>query len=51
MKKMMGLIVVVCTVSGLTVSEAKTENLCLRTKGMPEPITMFNIKAADLVYN
>ena len=42
---------VVWTASGLTVSEAKTENLCLRTKGMSEPISMFNIEAADLVYN
>ena len=35
-RKMMGVIVVVCATFGLTVSEAKTEIMCLRTKGMPE---------------
>ena len=30
----MGVIVVVCLALGLTVSEFKTENMCLRTKGM-----------------
>ena len=42
---------VVCMASGLTVLEAKTENLRIRMKGMTEPITMFNIEAARLVYN
>ena len=51
LKKMMGVIMVVCMASGLTVLEAKTENLCIRMKGMTEPITMFNIEAARLVYN
>ena len=35
--KMMGVIVVVCAVFGLTVSEAKAETKCQRAKGMPEP--------------
>ena len=33
-RKMIGVIVAVCTAFGLTVSEAKTEITCLRTKGM-----------------
>ena len=37
LKKMMGVIVVVCAAIGLTVSEAKTEIVYLRAKGMPEP--------------
>ena len=36
----MGVIVVVCAVFGLTVSEAKTEIMCLRAKGMPESTAM-----------
>ena len=31
---MMGVIVIVCATFGLTVSKAKTEIMCLRTKGM-----------------
>ena len=34
LRKMMGVIVVVCAAFGLTVSEAKTEIMCLRAKGM-----------------
>ena len=37
LKAMMGVIVVVCAAIGLTVSEAKTEIVYLRAKGMPEP--------------
>ena len=33
---MMGVIAVVCTAFDLAVSEAKTETMCLRAKGMPE---------------
>ena len=47
----MVVIVVVCAAFGITASEAKTENMCLRTTGMPEPIAMFNIEAAGHVYN
>ena len=36
----MVVIVVVCTAFGLTVSEAKTEIMCLHTKGMPESTTI-----------
>ena len=32
---MIGMIVVVCAAFGLTLSEAKTEIMCLRAKGMP----------------
>ena len=35
LRKVMGVIVVVCVAFGLTVSEAKTEIMCLRTKRMP----------------
>ena len=44
-------IVVVCAASGLIVSDAKTEIMCFRTKGMPEPIAMFNTEGAGQVYN
>ena len=33
LRKMMGMVVVVCAAFGLTVSEAKTEIMCLRAKG------------------
>ena len=42
----MGVIVVVCAAFGLTVSEAKTEIMCLLTKGMPEFTTTFSVEAA-----
>ena len=47
----MGKIVVVCAAFGLTVSEVKTEIMCLRTKGMPESTAIFSVEAADQVYN
>ena len=47
-RKMVGVIVVVF---GLTVSEAKTENMCLRAKGMPESTAIFSLEAAGLMYN
>ena len=37
--RMIGMIVVVCAAFGLTVSEAKTEIMCLRTKVMSEATT------------
>ena len=46
--KTMGVIVVVCAAFGLTVSEAKTEIMCLRAKGMPESTA---IEAAGQMYN
>ena len=51
LRKMMGGIVVACAVFGLTVSEAKTEIMCLRAKGMPESTAIFSIEAAGQVYN
>ena len=47
----MGVIVVVCAAFGLTVSEAKTEIMCLRAKGMPESTATFSVEAAGEVYN
>ena len=47
----MGVIVVVCAPFGLTVSEAKTETMCLRAKGMPESTAVFSVEAAGQVYN
>ena len=43
-EEMMGVIVVVCAALGLTVSEAKTEIMCLRTKGMTESTATFMAK-------
>ena len=51
LRKMMGVIVVVCAAFGLTVSEAKTETMYLRTKGMPEATTIiFSLETADQGY-
>ena len=47
----MGVIVVVCTAFGFTVSEAKTEIMCLRAKGMPESTVVFSVDAGGQVYN
>ena len=43
--------VVVCAVFGLTVSETKTEIICLRAKGMPEPTVSFSVETEGQVYN
>ena len=51
LRKMMGVIVVVCAAFGLTVSEVKTEIMCLRAKGMPESTATFSVEAAGQVYN
>ena len=51
LRKMMGMIVVVCAAFGLTVSEAKTEIMCLRTKAIPEFAATFSVEAAGQVYN
>ena len=40
-----------CAAFGLIVSEAKSEIMCLRTKGMPESIAIFSVEAAGQVYN
>ena len=44
-RKMMEVIVVVCAAFFLTVSEAKTEIMCLREKGMPESTATFSVEA------
>ena len=46
LRKMMGVIVVVYAAFGLTVSEAKTEIMCLRAKEMPEFTATFGVEAA-----
>ena len=46
LRKMMGVIVVVCAVLGLTLSETKTE-----IKGMPASTAIFGVEAASQVYN
>ena len=51
LRKMMEVIVVVCAAFGLTVSEAKTEIMCLRAKGMPESTAIFSVEAAGQVYS
>ena len=51
LRKMMGVILLVCAVFGLTVSEVKTEIMSVRTKGMPESTAIFSVKAAGQVYN
>ena len=51
LRKMIGVIVVVCAAFGLAVSEAKTEITCLRAKGTPESTATFSIETADQVYN
>ena len=42
---------VVCEAFGLTVSDAKTEAMCLRAKRMSESTTTFSVEAAGQVYN
>ena len=50
-RKMMRVIVVVCAAFGLTVSEAKTEIMCLRGKEMSESTATFSVEAAGQVYS
>ena len=44
------MIVTVCEAFGLTVSEAKAEIMCLRTRGIPDVATTFSVEAAGQVY-
>ena len=46
LRKMMGVIVVLCAAFGLTVSEAKTEIMFLSTKGMSEATPIFSKEEA-----
>ena len=41
---------VVCVAFGLTISDARTEIMCLRTKGMSESTAIFSVEAAGQVY-
>ena len=45
----MDVIVTVCPAFGLTVSEAKTEIMCLRARGMSDVTATFSVKAAGQV--
>ena len=51
LRKMMGVIVVVCAAFNLPVSEAKTEIMCLRAKEMPESTATFSVESSGQVYN
>ena len=51
LRKIIGSIVVVCAAFDLTVSEAKTETMCLRAKGMSESTALFSVRAAGQVYS
>ena len=51
LRKMIGVIVVVCTAFDLTVSEAKTDIMCLCEKGMPESTTTFSKEVVGQMYN
>ena len=47
----MGIIVVVYAAFGLTVSEVKTEIICLRTEGMLEVTTIYSVETAGQMDN
>ena len=47
---MIVVIVTMCEAFVLTVSEAKTEIMCLRTRGIPDATTTFSVEAAGHVY-
>ena len=51
LSNMMRVIVVVCAAFGLTVSEAKTEIMCLRTKRMPDSTIIFSVEVFGQMYN
>ena len=51
LRTLVGVVVVFCTAFGLTVSEAKTEIVCLRTKGVSDYIAIFSEEAAGEVYS
>ena len=40
-----------CAAFDINVSEAKTETMCLRAKGMPESTAILSVEAAAQVYN
>ena len=45
----MDVIATVCAAFGLTVSEAKTEIMCLRTRGKSDAIATFSVEATGQV--
>ena len=47
LRNIMRVIVVVCAAFSLIVSEAKTETMCIRTKGMPEAAATFSVKGTS----
>ena len=49
LRKMMGVMVVVCAAFSLTVSEAKTEIVRLRTTGISESTAIFNVEVAGQI--
>ena len=51
LRKMMGVIVVVFTAFGLTLSEVKTEVMCLRVKRVPKSTATFSVEAAGQMHN
>ena len=51
LRKVIGVIVVLCLAFVLTISEAETEIMCLRMKGLPESTVTFSLEAAEQVYN
>ena len=46
----MVVIVTVCAAFGVTVSKAKTEIMCLHTRGMSDATATFSVEAAGQVY-
>ena len=51
MRKVMGMIVVVCAAFVVTVSESKIEIMRLHMKRIPEVNAIFSVEAAGQVYN
>ena len=51
LRKMMGVVVVVCAAFSLAISEAKTEIMCLRAKGVPKSTATFSVEATGQVNN
>ena len=47
----MGVIVIVFSAFGLTVSEAKTDIMCLGMGGMPEETTISSVEAPGQMYH
>ena len=46
----MGVILTVCAAFGLTVSEAKSEIICLRSRGVSDATATFRVEATGQVY-